>query len=759
MRAERLSATLQGQLQTTLGEAFVVEGELGRGGMSRLFVAVDVALDRRIAVKVLRPDLGAGVNIERFRREIAITASLQHPHIVPVFAAGETAGLPYYTMPLVDGESLAEWLEREGPPPVDEAVAILRDVARALAYAHGRGVIHRDVKPQNVLLAGKSATVTDFGIAKAVASARDEPGTEITTQGLAIGTPAYMAPEQAGGDEPVDQRADLYSFGCLAYELLVGEPPFRRPTARAMVAAHLIEEPVPVGDRRKGLPPQIADIVMRCLAKDPAQRPASAEEILRALSGAVPTGQQTEVEVVGAVPSVAVLPFTNMSVDPGNEFFSDGVTEEILNSLARVRSLRVAARTSSFAFKGQQVDVQEIGRRLGVDTVLEGSVRRAGNRVRIAARLVNAKDGYQIWGDDYDRELEDVFVIQDEIASSIAGALTSALADWLHPASTGPRRKTTSVAAYELYLKGRYFLNQRVDGMWKAMEYYRRALEKDPGFALAHSGVAEAHFLLALYAAVPPGEGGPQARDAARRALALDPTLAEPHTVLANLSLWYDWDPEATLVELNRAVELKPSDPLAQSCYGYYFGALGLFDEAISRVRAAVEIDPLSMWANSNLAVTSYLARRFDETIAHCRTMIELSPGYSEAHRWMALAQVQQGRFEVGFEAVQTAVQLSNRHFWPLANLGGMLGRAGQREEARAILAELEESAKAEYVPPLAIATVHYGLGDLDATFDWLERSVEARDFWLLMLPHDPGFDFLRKDPRFARIVERIGPA
>ncbi len=752
-----MSETLQGQLQSTLGEAFVVEGEFGRGGMSRLFVAVDVALDRRIAVKVLRPDLGAGVNIERFRREITITASLQHPHIVPVFAAGETAGLPYYTMPLVDGESLTERLEREGPPPVEEAVAILRDVTRALAYAHGRGVIHRDVKPQNVLLAGKSATVTDFGIAKAVASARDEPGSDITTRGLAIGTPAYMAPEQAGGDEAVDQRADLYSFGCLAYELLVGEPPFKRPSARAMIAAHLVEEPVPVGSRRPGLPPQIAEVVMRCLAKEPALRPQSAEEVLEALSGvALAAGEEAEVVVAGATPSVAVLAFTNMSVEPGNEFFSDGVTEEILNTLARVRSLRVAARTSSFAFKGQQVDVQEIGRRLGVDTVLEGSVRRAGNRVRIAARLVNAKDGYQIWGDDYDRELEDVFVIQDEIARSIAEALTSALADWLHPATTGPRRKTTSVAAYELYLKGRYFLNQRVDGMWKAMEYYRRALDQDPGFALAHSGVAEAHFLLTLYAAVPPGEGAPQARDAARRALALDPTLAEPHTVLANLSLWYDWDPEATLPELNRAVELKPSDPLALSCYGYYFGALGLFDEAISRVRAAVEIDPLSMWANSNLVVTSYLARRFDEAVAHCRTMIELSPGYSEAHRWMALAQVQQGRFEEAFEGVQTAVQLSNRHFWPLANLGGMLGRAGQRDEAWAILAELEESAKAEYVPPLAIATVHYGLGDLDSAFDWLERSVEARDFWLLMLPHDPGFDYLRKDPRFTRIIERV---
>ncbi len=749
--------SLKEQLQASLGDGFVVEGELRGGGMSRLFVALDKALDRRIAVKVLSPELGEGMNIERFRREITITASLQHPHIVPVFAAGETGGLPYYTMPLVDGESLADRLAREGALPVAEVVGILREVARALAYAHGRGVIHRDIKPHNVLLTGNSATVTDFGLAKALASARDVTESDLTSPGFSLGTPAYMSPEQASGDHTVDHRADLYSFGCLAYEMLVEEPPFERPSALAVLAAHMVEEPTPITARRADLPPVLADLVMRCLAKEPGDRPGSAEEVLQALSGAALPPVGSGVVVSGATPSVAVLAFANMSEEPGSEFFSDGVTEEILNRLARVRSLRVAARTSSFAFKGQQVDVREIGRRLKVDTVLEGSVRRAGSRVRIAARLLNAADGCQIWSDDYDRELQDVFTIQDEIASSIANALTSALADWLQPTTGRPRRATTSVDAYELYLKGRYFLNQRLEGMWKAMEYHRRALEQDPAFALAHAGVAEAHFLLTLYAAVPPREGAPEARDAARRALALDPTLAEPHTVLANVSLWYDWNPEETLRQLNRAVELKPSDPLAQSCYGYYFGALGLFDQAISRVQAAVELDPLSMWAQSNLAVTSYLARRFDEAIDHCRTIIELSPGYSEAHRWMALAQLQKRRVKEAFEGIQTAVELSNRHFWPLANLGGMLGRAGRESEARAVLAELEERARGEYVPPLAIATVHYGLRDLDATFEWLERSLQARDFWLLMLAHDPGFDFLRKDPRFTRIVERVG--
>ncbi len=753
-----MTDTLKERLQESLGEGFVVERELRGGGMSRLFVALDVALDRRIAIKLLAPELGEGVNIERFRREITITASLQHPQIVPVFAAGESGGLPYYTMPLVDGESLADRLARQGALPAAVAVGILRDVARALAYAHGRGVIHRDIKPHNVLLTGNSATVTDFGLAKALASARDETATDLTSPGFSIGTPAYMAPEQVTGDPILDHRADLYSFGCMAYEMFVEEPPFHGPSAQAVVAAQVVEEPTPITARRADLPAALTDLVMRCLAKEPNDRPQSAEEVLHALSGAaLLTAGLGEVVVTAATPSVAVLAFANMSEESGSEFFSDGVTEEILNRLAQVRSLRVAARTSSFAFKGQQVDVREIGRRLNVDTVLEGSVRRVGRRVRIAARLLNASDGYQLWSDEYDRELQDVFAIQDEIASAIANALTSALADWLHPITTKPHRTTTSVDAYELYLKGRYFLNQRLEGMWKAMEYYRRALEKDSEFALAHAGVAEAHFLLTLYAAVPPREGGPEARNAARRALALDPTLAEAHTVLANVSLWYDWNPEDTLQQLNRAVELKPSDPIAQSCYGYYFGALGLFDQAIGRVRAAVEIDPLSMWAQSNLAVTSYLARRFDEAIAHCRTIIELSPGYSEAHRWMALAQLQQKRVKEAFEGIQTAVELSNRHFWPLANLGGLLARIGQESEARAVLAELQDRARGEYVPPFAIATVHYGLRDLDATFAWLERSLAERDFWLLMLAHDPGFDFLRTDSRFHRIVERVG--
>ena len=420
----------------------------------------------------------------------------------------------------------------------------------------------------------------------------------------------------------------------------------------------------------------------------------------------------------------------------------------------------MAARTSSFAFKGRNADIQEIGRKLRVTTVLEGSVRRAAERLRVSAQLVNVADGYPLWTDRFDRQMADIFDLQDEIAGSIVEALQGALFRTLGaPPAPAVRRATPDVEAYELYLRGRHFLNQRIEGMWKSMEYYRRALERDPGFALAHAGVAEGNFLLTLYAAVPPRDGVPKAREAAHAALALDPTIAEAYVVLANAALWFDWNPPETLRLLDRAVALKPSDALALSCYGYYHAARGEFDEAVARVRQALEIDPLSMWAQSNLVVAFYLGRRFEEAVAQCQAMIELNPAYSEAWRFLGLSLLHLGRTREAFEAIKQAVDRSQRNFWSLSNYGGMLARGGRVEEARAILAELEERAKREYVPTFAMATLHYGLGDLDATFALLDQSLEARDFWLVMLDADPGFDYLRRDPRYAALAARIRPA
>ena len=557
--------TFRDELQDALGSAFVIESELPRGGMSHVFVAEEVALHRRIVVKVLDPDLAASVNIERFKREVALTARLQHPHIVPIFFTGEAHGLPFYTMPMVGGDSLRTRLDRDGALPVHEAVSILRDIALALECAHAHNVVHRDIKPDNVLLAGRSAIVSDFGVAKAVSdSSRLGPRrsltqggargsrkisgeiTTLTSLGMTLGTPAYMAPEQGAADPAMDARADLYSLGVVAYEMLVGRTPFGNRSAMALIAANIMEEPTPIDALRKDIPPALARLVMHCLRKDPATRIQSASDLLNRLAavGSVAGGDSTIVPAASEAHtrSVAVLAFRNLSGSVENEYLSDGITEEILNVLARVPELRVAARSSSFAFKGRDVDIKDIAGQLGVRTVLEGSVRQSGTRLRVTAQLSNAANGFQIWSERYDRELSDVFAIQDEIAASIAASLKVALFDASGEHLVMPaRRGSTDVEAYELYLKGRHFLNQRVDGMWKAMEFYRRALDRDPRFALAYAGVAEGHVLLTLYNAVPPNVGAPKARAAALRALALEPNLAEALIVLGNTSSKWDY--------------------------------------------------------------------------------------------------------------------------------------------------------------------------------------------------------------------------
>ncbi|MEJ7812489.1 MAG: protein kinase [Gemmatimonadaceae bacterium] len=786
---------LRDRLQATLGTTYTLERELGGGGMSRVFIALDTALERRVVVKVLAPELAAGINVERFKREILVAAQLQHPHIVPVFSAGEltdpSAGtpLPYFTMPFVDGESLRARLERAGAPSIPTVVNILWDVARALDYAHRRGVVHRDIKPDNVLLAGRSATVTDFGIAKALTSARTggDGGDRgaLTQLGTALGTPAYMAPEQVAGDPSLDHRADLYALGILTYEMLTGRTPFAGASAQAMLVAHLMDAPEPVAARRPDTPPALAELVMRCLRKRP-QRAADVLAVLDEL--AHPSGPQAPVSAprLGAppavLPSIAVLPFANMSADPENEYLSDGIAEEILNSLAQLRSVRVVARTSSFAFKGARADIEEVGRKLRVSWVLEGSVRRSGDRLRITTQLVDASDGSQLWSERYDRQLADVFEVQDDIAGRVVKALKGTLLTRpLTPPRGGvpagdaaagsaestpsgasvsgpvPRRQSTDPETYELYLKARYFVNLRVDGAVKGMEYFRRAVERDPAFALAHAGVAQAYQVLTLYAFLPSSDGFPASRDAAMRALELDPNLAEGHLALAAVSLFYDWDwPEARR-RFERTCALNPNDPICYSLFAYYHVMLGDLDAAVELAKKGVELDPLGPSTHTSLAQVLYLARRYDEAIERCRLVNELSPAFSESHRWQAICHIALGEWDAAVEEAEQVIAISGRYPWAVFTLGVALAASGRFDEARALLAELEARAVRELIPPISFAFLHAAVGDTEMAFHWMERSYEARDFWLVMLAVEPRMDPLRGDPRFEDLVQRIG--
>ena len=750
---------LRERLRIELGEAFTIESELPRGGMAHVFLAEEIALGRQVVIKVLDPELAVGVSAERFKREVMLTAKLQHPHIVPIYSAGEVNGLLYYTMPFVFGDSLRTRLERDGALPITQTMSIMRDVALALECAHEHNVVHRDIKPDNILLAGRSAIVTDFGVAKAF-SASSRPGTTLTSFGMTLGTPAYMAPEQGAADPTVDHRADLYALGVVAYEMLTGKTPFAGRPAMAMIAAHVTEEPAPIDAIRAGLPPVLSQLVMQLLIKDPAGRPQSAAEVLSTLSsiGAKIDEQGQLLADASEIRSVAVLPFRNLSRDEDGEYLSDGITEEILNALARLPSLRVAARSSSFAFKNMDVDVKDIARKLRVGNVLEGSVRQAGNHVRVTAQLSNAADGFQKWSERYDREMSDLFDIQEDIASKIAASLQVALFAKGGRISSSVRRSSLDIEAYELYLKGRHSLDRRIEGMERALDYYQRALDRDPKFALAHTGVAEVRFLLTMYDAVVPRIGVPKARMAALRALALDPNLAEALIVLSNASLWYDWNHAETLRLIERAMELKRSDPLVHSAHAFYFASLGRHEEAIERATYASELDPLGVLASGNRAIISYLASRFEDAVAYCESTLDNDSADSEAYRWRALSLFQLGRRDEAFQSIASSVDQSQRAYWPLANQAAMLARAGKERDALEILGELEKRAVDEPVPPLALASVHYGLGNLDAFFAMLDKSIAARDLWLIQLNVDPGFAAVRTDPRFKAAVARIVP-
>lgn len=758
-------------LQEVLGDGYVVGRELTGGGMSRVFVVDEPALERKLVAKVLLPELAAGVSAERFKREISLTARLQHPQIVPIFAAGEVDGLPFFTMPFVSGASLRERLRSGEPVSLGDAVSILRDVARALEHAHALGIVHRDIKPENVLMAGRSAVVTDFGVAKAL-SASTNPGSDgLTSNGYSLGTPAYMAPEQAAADPNVDHRADMYTLGILAYELLCGRTPFAARGPRGMIAAHITEAPRHLSELSPQVPPLLADLVMRCLAKDPDNRVQTATEFLAGLDESMVYGfagaaslmpaatAARELSATNSPMTIAVMPFTVQGGESDAVFLADGIAEEVLNTLARLPTLRVAARASAFALKGRDADVREVGRVLGVSRVVDGTLRQAGKRLRVNARLTTVSDGFLTWSDRFDRELEDVFEIQDEVATAIVNELQVALFNTRGDPVAKVRRPTSDMEAYEQYLRARYFLNQRVDGMWKAMEHYQRALDRDPAFALAHAGVAEGYYLLTVYAALSPAEGSPKAREAALRALELDPTMAEAEVVLSTYALWYDWNVEESLRRIERALRLKPSDPLAHSCHACCFAVLGRHAESIAAARRAVDVDPLALFAHGNLIMAQYLASQFDDAIATCDKVLELSPQNSEAYRWSALCLFQLGRREEALASVQKAVDFSGRHFWPLANQAAMFARVGRRDEAMVILEDLRQREAHSYVPPLAVASVEASLGDLDGFFASMERAIEVRDFWLPMLRVDPGFAGLKKLPRFVAMLETLTPA
>jgi serine/threonine-protein kinase len=737
-------------LRAALADRYALEREVGRGGMATVYLARDLKHDRPVAVKVLSRALaGQCCEPDRFVREIRIAARLVHPAIIPLHDSGQADGLLYYVMPYLAGETLRERLRREGRLPLPEVLRLTRPLAGALDYAHRQGVVHRDIKPENVLLHEDQPLLADFGVAWAIfESGRADQQTEA---GLAVGTPDYMSPEQATADGRIDGRSDQYSLACVVYEMLAGEPPFHGESPRAVMLRHVTEQPAPVRVLRPDAPSSVEAAVARALAKDPAERFPTVTEFIEALArpGAA------AVAVPGRAVAVAVLPFANLSTDPDAEYLSDGITEELIDALAQVEGLRVASRTSVFALKGKPQDVRAIGSQLGVAAVLEGSVRQQGRHLRISARLTSAEDGRHLWSERYDRELEDVFAIEDEIAATIVRTLRATLLGSLGDPT--PRRYTENVAAHALYLKGRYQWNQRThEALASAIDYFERAIAVDPGHALAYTGLADAHALQLDYRGIPVAEGFARAKEFARRALALDEGVAEAHASLAWVLFIYDWDWDESLRHFDRAIELNPGYATAHQWRTFPLLATGRMSEALVAVRTALELDPGSVAMRRAAGWAYYYARRYDEAAEHLRRAVAMNPTAEESPRVLGLVHLQRGAYGEAEAAFREALALSEESAYASAGLGVALARSGRVGEARAILAQLERRARERYVSPVPFVILHLGLADTEAAFAAIERAHAERRGWMAYLRVDPMLDPLRGDPRFAEWLRRM---
>ncbi|HEU4566105.1 MAG TPA: protein kinase [Gemmatimonadaceae bacterium] len=707
------------ELQAALGAAYRIERELGRGGMAAVHLAHDLKHDRPVAVKVLHPEIAAAMGAERFLREITIAAQLQHPHILPLHDSGHAHGLFYYVMPYVEGESLRERLARQRQLPVDEAARIAREVADALAYAHARGIVHRDIKPENILLSYGHALVTDFGIARALAPSPRAAGLSLTEPGFMMGTPAYMSPEQASGDA-VDGRSDIYSLGCVLYEMLAGEAPFTGPTPQAAIARRFTATPTPLRTLRAAIPGTLERAVGRMLERVPADRFADAAELARAL--AVPD----EGPGRAAPPrSIAVLPFASLSADREDEFFGDGLAEELLNALVKAGPLRVASRTSSFAFRGRSEDIREIGRQLGVATVLEGSVRRAGSRIRITAQLIDATTGHHLWSERYDRELADVFAVQDDIAASIVRELRVVLGEG-ECCTVGPA--PAEFEAYEYFLRGRQLFHQlRRRSQEHALEMFRRAIEVDPHYARAYAGIADCCSMKYMYFEASE-EALRCADEASRKALELEPGLAEAH-VSRGLAISLRGDYEAAEPEFQAALRLNPR--LFEAHYFFARNCLsrGLLEEAAAYYAEAERLRPDDVQVPGLLATALFGLGREEEALAAIQRLLAAAERHLELYPDDARA---------------------------LYFAAGAHARLGDREGCLELAARALAVDASDPGILYNVACTYAIIGEHDRALDALEAALRNGFAHRQWMEHDPDLDGLRVHPRFRAALAAL---
>ena len=744
---------------TRLGPYEIV-APLGAGGMGEVYRARDTRLGREVAIKGL-PEAFAKhpERLARFEGEARLLASLNHPNIASIFGLEESAGTPYLVLELVEGETLAARLAR-GPLSVREALELGGQVAAAVEAAHDRGVIHRDLKPANVMITPTgSAKVLDFGLAKLVAPggagepARADTVVEATEPGVVLGTAAYMSPEQARG-RPVDRRSDVWSFGCVLYECLAGRPAFEGETVSDLIARILEREPdwsaLPAGT-----PSRVCEILKRCLRKNTAERPRDIRdvrlELVEEAGGGVTSGR-------AALPSVAVLPFINLSADSENDYFADGITEDVIAHLAKVRSLKVISRTSVMVFKKREKGMREIGTALGAGTIVDGSVRRAGNRVRIVAKLIDATTDEHLWVETYDRDLTDIFTIQTDVALKIAAALQAELSP--NERSRIGRPPTADLEAYQLYLQGRQcFTKFTPEGYRQSIALFEQAIAKDPRFALAHTALAYTYTHLGIEGILgwEPELVYRRAKDAIAKALALDDGLGEAHGIAGLLRFVCDFDWAGAEKELRLALELSPGSADVHDHYGWLCSALGRYDEALGAVRRARELDPLAH--RSDVASELMRAGRYEDALQEAVRIVELDPGITRGHSLVGWAHLKLGHVAEGLAALERAAALSPEVTMFRAQLGQAFAMTGDAEKAHAVLGELKRLAAEQYVSPYHFAYVYTGLGDYDAAIDWLERAFAQRAGSVYGIKGSFLFADLREHPRFVALLRKMNIA
>jgi serine/threonine protein kinase/tetratricopeptide (TPR) repeat protein len=782
---------------STLANRYEIIEELGRGGMGRVYRVEDTKLKQEVALKLVKPEIAKDKKtIDRFRNELKTARMIAHKNVCRMFDLGEAEGAHFITMELVRGEDLKSMIQRIGQLGIGIAVSVAEQVCEGLSEAHRLGVVHRDLKPSNIMIDREgNVRIMDFGIARSLESEG------ITEVGVMIGTPKYMSPEQVEGKK-VDHRSDIYSLGIILYEMVTGRVPFEGDTPFIIGVKHKSETPRNPQELNSRIPDDLSRLILQCLAKEKESRYQMAEELrqeLERIGKGIPTTERIIPErraltskeitvkftikkffipaasiialaVIGVIlwqvvfrevispsapsqNSVAVLPFIDLSPQKDHEWLSDGISEAMITALSRLKGLRVPARTSSFFFKGKDPDIQEIGQKLRVENVLEGSVQVAGDTLRVNAQLITVKDGYNLWTDKFDLKLEDVFSIQDEIAREVVKALKVRLLGEEEIHLT--KKYTENLEAYNLYLQGRYFWNKRGRGnLEKSIECFKKALEEDSNYVLAYAGLADSYMVLGNNAFISPGEAYPNAREFALKALAMDNRLAEAHATLALIEIDYDWDWAGAEEEFKLALQIDPGYGFAHAGYAFLLSYLGRHEEAIKEIKTARDLDPLSPRIAANVGFVIYNSRRYEQALKELKKAIELYPEHSQNYIYAARIYAALGWYEEAHASLQRYKEITGTE--SQTYLAYVYAKWGKREEAEELLRKTVERSKRSYISLTYIAPIYGFLGDIDQAISLLEKAYLERDNRLCYLKIDPRFDPLRPDPRFRSLLKKM---